>query len=569
MRKKKGLIGIALTDHADPSNLDFVLERLRRAVSEINPHHRIRALAGVELTHVPPALIAPLTRRARELGAQVVVVHGETIVEPVPTGTNLAAIEAGVDVLAHPGLLTPAQAKLAAEKGEDVHAGLDGGQVCPSRNQLDDGLAVDDDHLRTELPRPPCQGGDESRRNVGELFDTARAPDSVVRVDLRDGAPQPLQHEVEVAGVGVVRERDADEAPLFRTLDQLGGTHRAVAEERVRVQVNHRPTASPAAASSCAPAWTSATASAICSMSAGFARSTWWRRCTTCACRPPRRRDSAHDDLAVVLERLRRQGALQVLGPKTSDGDRREPRRQARRGCPPLPAREPAGPVALRRNARIVAQQVVVVAVLRVAAVAPYVLDAAHLSQPPRQEAFSLALRILAGELLELAQEHRALQLGEAMDPDSLCETRLLEQLPRDRPPLRSVRRRDMRWPSPPAPASSVASSPPSPEVMVLFDWKLKEPKSPRRRSAGPSSERRSPGRSPPRGQLMISGERTQRVHVRHLPARCTGMIARVRSVIRRAQSLRVEAITAWVDVGEHRHGPDHERAEVAVETKV
>jgi histidinol phosphatase-like PHP family hydrolase len=113
----KGLEGIALTDHADPSNLDHIVERLLVAVTELNRHHRIRALAGVELTHVPPVLIATLTRRARELGAHIVVVHGETIVEPVPVGTNQAAIEARVDVLAHPGLLTPEQALKAAENG--------------------------------------------------------------------------------------------------------------------------------------------------------------------------------------------------------------------------------------------------------------------------------------------------------------------------------------------------------------------------------------------------------------------------------------------------------------------
>lgn len=113
----KGLRGIAITDHVDPGNLESVLERIVRAVKELNPYHRIVAFAGVELTHVPPALIAPLAQRARSLGAQVVVVHGETIVEPVPPGTNQAAIEARVDVLAHPGLLTLEQARLAARNG--------------------------------------------------------------------------------------------------------------------------------------------------------------------------------------------------------------------------------------------------------------------------------------------------------------------------------------------------------------------------------------------------------------------------------------------------------------------
>jgi len=76
-----------------------------------------RLLPGIELTHVPPALIKPLVLRARELGALVVVGHGETPVEPVIPGTNRAAIEAGVDVLAHPGFITEEVARIAKEKG--------------------------------------------------------------------------------------------------------------------------------------------------------------------------------------------------------------------------------------------------------------------------------------------------------------------------------------------------------------------------------------------------------------------------------------------------------------------
>jgi len=47
----------------------------------------------------------------------VVVAHGETLVEPVHPGTNRAAIEAGVDILAHPGLLSGDEAELAARNG--------------------------------------------------------------------------------------------------------------------------------------------------------------------------------------------------------------------------------------------------------------------------------------------------------------------------------------------------------------------------------------------------------------------------------------------------------------------
>jgi putative hydrolase len=109
--------GIALTDHVDTSNLDFVLPRVQAVVRELNQHHQVKALAGVELTHVPPELINSLTQKARDLGADIVVVHGETIVEPVLPGTNRAAIDAGVDILAHPGLISPEEVALAAGKG--------------------------------------------------------------------------------------------------------------------------------------------------------------------------------------------------------------------------------------------------------------------------------------------------------------------------------------------------------------------------------------------------------------------------------------------------------------------
>ncbi|MBW2622216.1 MAG: histidinol phosphate phosphatase domain-containing protein [Deltaproteobacteria bacterium] len=113
----KGYRVIALTDHAGPSNLDFIVKRTVAAASELNPHVSIKIVPGVELTHTPPSLFGPLTKKARELGATIVVAHGETPVEPVAPGTNQAAIEAGVDILAHPGLITAEETELARKKG--------------------------------------------------------------------------------------------------------------------------------------------------------------------------------------------------------------------------------------------------------------------------------------------------------------------------------------------------------------------------------------------------------------------------------------------------------------------
>jgi len=113
----KGYQVIAITDHADSSNLDFTIPRVAAACKELNRRWKIIALPGIELTHIPPETFAELTQKARSLGAAIVVAHGETLVEPVHPGTNRAAIEAGVDILAHPGLITKEEAELAARKG--------------------------------------------------------------------------------------------------------------------------------------------------------------------------------------------------------------------------------------------------------------------------------------------------------------------------------------------------------------------------------------------------------------------------------------------------------------------
>lgn len=116
--KDKGYGGVAITDHADASNLELIVTSLKEFVKACaRVRSEILVVAGVELTHNPPGLIPELVREARRLGAGIIVVHGETPVEPVPEGTNRAAIEAMVDVLAHPGLISEADVKLAAKRG--------------------------------------------------------------------------------------------------------------------------------------------------------------------------------------------------------------------------------------------------------------------------------------------------------------------------------------------------------------------------------------------------------------------------------------------------------------------
>lgn len=109
-----GYTAIGITDHVDYTNIEHILSCLSR-IRYLKGVLDMQVLVGAELTHVPPAKIGPLAAFARKLGAEIVVVHGETPVEPVCPGTNRAAIEARVDILAHPGFITLEEAELACE----------------------------------------------------------------------------------------------------------------------------------------------------------------------------------------------------------------------------------------------------------------------------------------------------------------------------------------------------------------------------------------------------------------------------------------------------------------------
>ena len=115
----KGYKIIGLTDHVDSSNIDFVLPRLIKVASDLNKvwGGRIKVIPGVEITHVPLQLIPELMTYARKEGNVLVIVHGESPVEPVIEGTNKVAIESGADILAHPGWIDEDLARLAKQKG--------------------------------------------------------------------------------------------------------------------------------------------------------------------------------------------------------------------------------------------------------------------------------------------------------------------------------------------------------------------------------------------------------------------------------------------------------------------
>ena len=104
---------IAMTDHVDWSNVEAI-PTIQDAIDDINENWDITAVLGAEVTHAPLESIDGIAKRAKELGAKIVVVHGETLNEPVLPGTNRAAVESKyVDILGHPGLITKKEAEIA------------------------------------------------------------------------------------------------------------------------------------------------------------------------------------------------------------------------------------------------------------------------------------------------------------------------------------------------------------------------------------------------------------------------------------------------------------------------
>lgn len=115
----KGASTIALTDHVDPSNIDISIPAIIKFLSEMEGKLPIRVLPGAEVSYLPPDMIEEYCKKARHLGAKIIVVHGESPVEDVYPGTNHAAVSlpAIVDILAHPGNITDEDVKLAAKNG--------------------------------------------------------------------------------------------------------------------------------------------------------------------------------------------------------------------------------------------------------------------------------------------------------------------------------------------------------------------------------------------------------------------------------------------------------------------
>jgi histidinol phosphatase-like PHP family hydrolase len=177
-----GYRAIAITDHGDHSNIDFIIPRMVKVCERLSDATSISVIPGIELTHVPPELISELALESRRLGARIIVVHGETIVEPVAPGTNLAAIKASIDILAHPGLITEEEARLAAKnavylevsarKGHSLTNGhvVKTARMCGAKVVLDTDSHAPQDLVGIEMAREIAAGAGMTKEEIGRMF---------------------------------------------------------------------------------------------------------------------------------------------------------------------------------------------------------------------------------------------------------------------------------------------------------------------------------------------------------------------------------------------------------------
>ncbi len=189
---------LGMSDHSDLATLPVELPLIIAAAqAEKANASGIVVLPATELTHMRPNQIAEGVALARELGAAYVVVHGETLSEPVQPGTNRAAIEAGVDYLAHPGLISLDDAKLAAERGVLLEISgrrghcLSNGHVARMARKTGAQLIFGSDaHTVGDMPKREfaeavCLGAGLDQSEVDAMF--TRAEEFALRVALKMG----------------------------------------------------------------------------------------------------------------------------------------------------------------------------------------------------------------------------------------------------------------------------------------------------------------------------------------------------------------------------------------------
>ena len=182
---------LAFTDHASAGSIERVVSEAMKD-AELAAEWGIEVLAGCELTHVPAARLDEVVSAARRAGAEIIVVHGETISEPVERGTNrVAANNPEVDILAHPGFITEEDAQAAADNDVVLEItsrpshGMTNGHVAAMARKVGAKLVVNSDthspgDLITEERAMLVAMGAGMSREEAELAVT-RAPRDIVR----------------------------------------------------------------------------------------------------------------------------------------------------------------------------------------------------------------------------------------------------------------------------------------------------------------------------------------------------------------------------------------------------
>ena len=178
-----GYTAIGITDHAGMGTLERVIYELKKDCALARDYWNVAAFAGVELTHVPARAIEDTVKKARDLGAELVIVHGETIVEPVEPGTNLAAVRCKeVDILAHPGFLSVEEAEAAASNGVYIEISarkghsLANGHVVKMAASVGASLVLDsdahepEDLLTREFARMVARGAGIAREEIEKIL---------------------------------------------------------------------------------------------------------------------------------------------------------------------------------------------------------------------------------------------------------------------------------------------------------------------------------------------------------------------------------------------------------------
>lgn len=180
-----GYTAIGLTDHTGVGNVSHLVTELKRDRDIVERYWPITVVVGVELTHVPAKGIAEAAKAARDAGAEIVVLHGETPVEPVEAGSDGAAIDSGyVDLIGHPGHITEDEIRRAIANDVILEISarsghcLTNGHVASLGQQLGAKLVVDSDAhapsdlLTQEFQRSVALGAGVEAANLSAVLET-------------------------------------------------------------------------------------------------------------------------------------------------------------------------------------------------------------------------------------------------------------------------------------------------------------------------------------------------------------------------------------------------------------